>query len=134
MSRTASWRKWLLLSLHQEHGADIAGSGLFVYTILNGLIWVVIWVSGGRIEPREYDLKEYWTWRPAGEKPWVVRAFTKGNMWENRRKPRGDDGIVLEDDNESTFAMRDTRGSATSGSEKSAETLSTPARVMVRPE
>jgi len=106
-----------------------------VYTILNSLIWLVIFVSGGRIEPREYDLKEYWTWRPAGEKPWLIRTFTKGRVWENRRKSRDDDGVVLEGDNESTFAMRATRaGSATSGSEKGADSLSTPPRAVIRQE
>lgn len=50
-------------------------SGLFVYTVLNGLIAFVIFVSGGRIEPREYDLKEYWTWKGTGRPPWFVRAL-----------------------------------------------------------
>ncbi len=49
--------------------------GLFVYAMLNGLVGVVVWCSGGRIEPREYDLKEYWTWRGGGRAPWLVRAI-----------------------------------------------------------
>jgi len=36
-----------------------------------------VWVSGGRIEPREYDLKEYWTWKGPGKKPWFARVMQK---------------------------------------------------------
>lgn len=54
-------------------------AGLFVYTTLNGLIGLVVFLSGHRIEPREYDLKEYWTWRGTGRAPWFVRAMRRGN-------------------------------------------------------
>ncbi|UKZ83726.1 hypothetical protein TrVFT333_011535 [Trichoderma virens FT-333] len=54
-------------------------AGLFVYTTLNGLIGLVVFLSGNRIEPREYDLKEYWTWRGSGRAPWFVRAMRKGD-------------------------------------------------------
>ncbi|KAG8420331.1 hypothetical protein J3459_011176 [Metarhizium acridum] len=50
-------------------------AGIFVYTILNGLVGIVVYVSGGRIEPREYDLKEYWTWKGIGRPPWFVRVL-----------------------------------------------------------
>jgi adenine/guanine/hypoxanthine permease len=36
---------------------------------------LVVWVSRGRLEPREYDLKEYWTWKGVGRPPWFVRAI-----------------------------------------------------------
>ncbi|KAF6842532.1 permease [Colletotrichum musicola] len=49
-------------------------AGVFVYTVLNGLIALTVWLSGGRLEPREYDLKEYWSWKGSGKKPWFVRA------------------------------------------------------------
>ncbi|WYZ46521.1 hypothetical protein EsH8_IX_000746 [Colletotrichum jinshuiense] len=49
-------------------------AGVFVYTVLNGLIALTVWLSGGRLEPREYDAKEYWSWRGSGKKPWFVRA------------------------------------------------------------
>ncbi|KAE8440644.1 hypothetical protein EG329_006996 [Mollisiaceae sp. DMI_Dod_QoI] len=57
-------------------------AGLFTYTILNGLIWITKVLSGGRIEPPDADLKEYWTYKPggAGQLPWFVRA-AQGNMW-----------------------------------------------------
>lgn len=50
-------------------------SGLFTYAGLNTLIHLVTIISRGALRPRDHDLKEYWTWKPAGEKPWVVRAF-----------------------------------------------------------
>ncbi|KND88521.1 putative xanthine/uracil permease [Tolypocladium ophioglossoides CBS 100239] len=50
-------------------------AGIFVYAVLNGLVGLVVYVSGGRIEPREYDLKEYWTWKGTGHAPWFVREI-----------------------------------------------------------
>ncbi|PNY24451.1 Xanthine/uracil/vitamin C permease [Tolypocladium capitatum] len=50
-------------------------AGIFVYAVLNGLVGLVVYVSGGRIEPREYDLKEYWTWKGTGQAPWFVREI-----------------------------------------------------------
>jgi adenine/guanine/hypoxanthine permease len=50
-------------------------SGIFIYTVLNGLIGFVVFASRGYIEPREYDLKEYWTWKGTGRPPWFVRAI-----------------------------------------------------------
>jgi adenine/guanine/hypoxanthine permease len=59
-------------------------SGLFVYAALNGLIAAVVWVSGGRIEPSEYDLKEYWSWKGQGKPPWFVRAAKRGGqVWKH---------------------------------------------------
>ncbi|KUI71736.1 hypothetical protein VM1G_06697 [Cytospora mali] len=63
-------------------------AGLFVYTALNGMIWAVMVLSRGALEPKDYQYREYWTWRPAGEKPWIVRVFTKGKFWEDERKRR----------------------------------------------
>ncbi|EFX01118.1 purine transporter [Grosmannia clavigera kw1407] len=64
--------------------------GLFVYIILNSLIWVVIRLTGGAIEPREYDLKEYWTWKPAGKKPTAFRLFSRRSYWGGKESIRGD--------------------------------------------
>lgn len=52
-------------------------SGVFVYAVLNGLIGLVVLLSRGYIEPREYDLKEYWTWKGSGRPPWFVRALKR---------------------------------------------------------
>lgn len=66
--------------------------GLFVYTALNGMIWAVMFLSRGAYEPKDYHRREYWTWKPAGEKPWLFRVFTKGRVWEDeRRKKRRSD-------------------------------------------
>ncbi|MBE3046201.1 hypothetical protein IMZ48_27420, partial [Candidatus Bathyarchaeota archaeon] len=55
--------------------------GLFIYAALNLSIGIAVRISGGRLEPREYDLKEYWTWKGPGQQPWFVRAI-------DRRKAR----------------------------------------------
>ncbi|GAO17786.1 hypothetical protein UVI_02006190 [Ustilaginoidea virens] len=65
-------------------------AGILVYTVLNGLIGLVLFVSGGRIEPREYDLKEYWTWKGKGRLPWFVRAV------QSRKREAGEvDGAIV---------------------------------------
>jgi len=93
----------------------------------------VIWATGGRVEPREYDLKEYWTWRPAGKKPWVLRAISKGRVWDDRRGRERDAESVLGGDTESTFQMHATRlGSSASSEEKGVGSVSTPPRVIIR--
>ncbi|KAM5349371.1 hypothetical protein ACJ41O_005876 [Fusarium nematophilum] len=53
-------------------------SGMFLYATINGLVAITVRISGHRIEPREYDLKEYWTWKAPGRKPWFVRALRNG--------------------------------------------------------
>ncbi|SPJ71184.1 related to purine transporter azgA [Fusarium torulosum] len=77
-------------------------AGVFVYAVLNGLIGLVVFVSRGYIEPREYDLKEYWTWRGSGRAPWFVRAIRR-----HRNTNNSDD---VDDDGHpsgSNMAMRD---------------------------
>ncbi|KAK7433033.1 hypothetical protein QQZ08_000506 [Neonectria magnoliae] len=50
-------------------------AGMFIYASINGLVAITVRLSGGRVEPQEYDFKEYWTWKGPGRKPWFVRAF-----------------------------------------------------------
>ncbi|KAF4445593.1 hypothetical protein F53441_10657 [Fusarium austroafricanum] len=50
-------------------------AGMFLYTALNLMIALTTRLSGGRVEPENYDMKEYWTWRAPGRKPWYVRVF-----------------------------------------------------------
>jgi AGZA family xanthine/uracil permease-like MFS transporter len=57
-----------------------------VYTLLNGIIGLIVFLSGGYFEPREYDLKEYWTWKGSGRPPWFVRALRQRR---NRKGPKG---------------------------------------------
>lgn len=54
-----------------------------MYTVLNGMVAVVGYVSGGRIEPREYELKEYWTWKGVGRPPWFVRVMQHCDAGKN---------------------------------------------------
>ncbi|CCF46306.1 hypothetical protein CH063_15102, partial [Colletotrichum higginsianum] len=84
--------------------------GVFVYTVLNGLIALTVWLSGGRLEPREYDAKEYWSWRGSGKKPWFVRAvrtscFSNGDHDSKRQ-------FNMQDDHESSYAPGSRMGSS----------------------
>lgn len=45
-------------------------------------------LSRGAYEPKDYHRREYWTWKPAGEKPWIFRVFTKTRFWEDERLQR----------------------------------------------
>lgn len=45
-------------------------------------------LSRGAYEPKDYHRREYWTWKPAGEKPWIFRVFTKSRFWEDERLQR----------------------------------------------
>lgn len=89
-----------------------AGSrGLFVYTTLNTLIALVVFFSNNRIEPREYDLKEYWTWRGSGRAPWFVRAMRRNRDRHHHRhesrssdEDRNRDDMVMNERNENIAA------------------------------
>ncbi|KAF7559854.1 hypothetical protein G7046_g4299 [Stylonectria norvegica] len=72
-------------------------AGVFVYAVLNGLIGLVVFLSGGYLEPREYDLKEYWTWKGSGRAPWFVRAI---------RHRQGHDAEHPDAVSDADFAMR----------------------------
>ncbi|KAF5673470.1 MFS AGZA xanthine uracil permease [Fusarium heterosporum] len=77
-------------------------AGVFVYAILNGLVGIVVFVSRGYIEPREYDLKEYWTWKGSGRAPWFVRAIRRHQNGSN-----DNDGDHDHHPSGSDMAMRD---------------------------
>lgn len=66
-----------------------------------------MFLSRGAYEPKDYHRREYWTWKPAGEKPWIFRMFTKGRFWEDerRRKRRSEEENSKQACNE--FAMSD---------------------------
>jgi AGZA family xanthine/uracil permease-like MFS transporter len=57
------------------YAANTISSGMLLYTTINLLISLTVRISGGRIEPENYDMKEYWTWKAPGRKPWFVRVF-----------------------------------------------------------
>ncbi|KAI1012405.1 hypothetical protein LB504_012803 [Fusarium proliferatum] len=74
-------------------------AGVFVYAVLNGLVGLVVWVTRGYVEPREYDLKEYWTWKGSGRAPWFIRAIRHGRNTgeENDEDQPGDSGHAMRD-------------------------------------
>ncbi|VBB76345.1 Putative Inner membrane protein [Podospora comata] len=63
-------------------------AGIFSYAGINLCIWVIIKLSRGTIMPENYDMKEYWTWRPPGERPWLFRKIGEAIFWL-RTKRRG---------------------------------------------
>ncbi|KAM5356408.1 hypothetical protein ACJ41O_003054 [Fusarium nematophilum] len=93
-------------------------AGVLVYTVLNGLIGIVVWASRGTLEPREYDLKEYWTWKGVGRPPWFIRAVRHG-----RRRSTLDDDDDDDDQHQSsdidlghvTYSGRRDHSSSTGG-------------------
>ncbi|KAF4332856.1 major facilitator superfamily transporter AGZA family xanthine uracil permease [Fusarium beomiforme] len=74
-------------------------AGVFVYAVVNGLIGITVFVSRGRLEPREYDLKEYWAWKGSGRAPWFVRAIRYGRNTdtENVEDQPSDPGHAMRD-------------------------------------
>ncbi|KAK6434583.1 hypothetical protein LTR95_009226, partial [Oleoguttula sp. CCFEE 5521] len=60
-------------------------SGIMSYIILNGGVWVIEKVSGGKIKVPEKELKEPWTYKLEGGilPPWMVRvSHGKRNFWK----------------------------------------------------
>lgn len=96
------------------HSLTALCRGIFTYTVLNSLIWLVIFISRGELEPKDYGLKEYWTWRPAGRKPWLVRLFTKGQYWAEER-------LHSKRDAEEERSIQHSQRSAASSQEKANE-------------
>ncbi|PHH87276.1 hypothetical protein CDD83_9076 [Cordyceps sp. RAO-2017] len=72
-------------------------AGLFVYAVLNGLVGLVVCLSGGRIEPREYELKEYWTWKGAGRPPWFVKAIQTRRRQREAKEMTSGQGVEVDD-------------------------------------
>ncbi|KAK4148233.1 permease family-domain-containing protein [Dichotomopilus funicola] len=63
-------------------------AGILCYVVINGAIYVIVRLSGNTIVPQNYELKEYWTWRPPGERPWIVRVSMWGIDWVRHRRDR----------------------------------------------
>jgi poly(3-hydroxyalkanoate) synthetase len=81
-----------------------------IYTGLNGLLYITKLVSGGRIQPPDADLQEYWTWKPkGGHAPWFVRAATNGGkFWGEQDEPKQDtqsEGSLVEVERNGSFKM-----------------------------
>ncbi len=65
------------------------------YVALNGLIYLTTLISRGRIEPRDIDLQEYWTWKPrGGHAPWFIRVASGGGRhWTEQRDEKEDTAL-----------------------------------------
>ena len=50
------------------------------------MIWAVIKLSRESLLPSNYELKEYWTWKPMGKKPRIFRWFSKTRYWGGERE------------------------------------------------
>ncbi|KAK6430648.1 hypothetical protein LTR95_013193 [Oleoguttula sp. CCFEE 5521] len=69
-------------------------SGIMSYIILNGGVWVIEKVSGGRIKVPEKELKEPWTYKLEGGilPPWMVRAaHGKKDFW---KRPEDEESVA----------------------------------------
>jgi AGZA family xanthine/uracil permease-like MFS transporter len=87
---------------------------LFSYTAINGAIWATVKISGDRLLPENYHLKECWTWRPPGEKPWLVRTIIRFTYWMRHRKDR-DASFSLNSRDEFPFPSSDTASKSAGG-------------------
>jgi AGZA family xanthine/uracil permease-like MFS transporter len=67
----------------------ISHSGLFTYAGLNLMIGLVMWISRGSLVPKDYDQKQYWTWKPPGEKPFILRIFSRRRHWGDSQADHG---------------------------------------------
>jgi AGZA family xanthine/uracil permease-like MFS transporter len=76
-------------------------TGLFTYTVLNGLIYVTKKISGGRIQPPDADAAEYWTYKPGGgTPPWFIRASQRRWWKTGVFEEMGADGMEMEEKTE----------------------------------
>ncbi|OAA47975.1 Xanthine/uracil/vitamin C permease [Cordyceps fumosorosea ARSEF 2679] len=70
--------------------ADGLIAGVMSYIIINGGVWVIKKLSGGRIVPPNYEERTGWTYKiPGGVlPPWMVR-LSKGdkNFWKEESRP-----------------------------------------------
>ncbi|KAL1884187.1 hypothetical protein VTK73DRAFT_5323 [Phialemonium thermophilum] len=80
-------------------------AGLFTYAGLNCFIRLMMFCSRGTVRPPDYDQKEYWSWKPEGERPWIFRIFSRrrANGGEKDSKFWGHATII---DNEEGEEMR----------------------------
>lgn len=78
-------------------------AGILSYITLNGIIWAIEKLTGGRIVPPNKDEKEPWSWRIPGGffPPWLRRAVRgKKDFWREDERDRSvmDGGSVESQD------------------------------------
>jgi AGZA family xanthine/uracil permease-like MFS transporter len=99
-------------------------SGLFAYIVINGAIYIVVRLSGHTIVPENYELKEYWSWRPPGEKPWFARAVLRGIYWVRYRRDR--EASFSINSRDETFSAEHYRSSDTASKAEDVPRITTP--------
>lgn len=80
-------------------------------------------VTGGSVEPREYDLKEYWTWKPAGKKPAVFRLFAREPYWGDKESLHEDDDAFIFPIDSNAQPLHDLRATSSLAAEKSPDSI-----------
>ncbi|KAL2131862.1 hypothetical protein VTI74DRAFT_4495 [Chaetomium olivicolor] len=88
-------------------------AGLFTYTMINVPIWIVLKISGEHTAPQDYDLKEWWSIKPPGTKPWIVRKIMK--FWDRAKKRNQQQGTASlnpGDQYANSYHMRDDAASS----------------------
>ena len=90
------------------------------------MIGFTMWLSRGSLAPKDYDQKEYWTWKPAGEKPIIVRIFSRRQHWGDDSQEDDDHATVLSSkdaqlglDGESAASLRTSGGPSRSAGSRS---------------
>ncbi|CAG2010027.1 unnamed protein product [Fusarium graminearum] len=90
-------------SSNVAYGIIALSSGMFLYATINILVTLTVRISGGILEPENYDFKEYWTWKAPRSKPWYIRMFRNsdcemmrvGSSDEGKEEPRATVSVPL---------------------------------------
>ncbi|CAF3501641.1 unnamed protein product [Fusarium graminearum] len=90
-------------SSNVAYGIIALSSGMFLYATINILVTLTVRISGGTLEPENYDFKEYWTWKAPRSKPWYIRMFRNsdcemmrvGSSDEGKEEPRATVSVPL---------------------------------------
>ncbi|KAF5230779.1 hypothetical protein FAUST_9636 [Fusarium austroamericanum] len=72
-------------SFNVAYGIIALSSGMFLYATINILVTLTVRISGGTLEPENYNFKEYWTWKAPRDKPWYIRMFRNSDVAVIRR-------------------------------------------------
>lgn len=105
-----------------------------MYTALNGTIYLIRVVTRGAITPFDYDNKEYWSFRPGGKRPWLIRAITHDGRWWGDHHSHHQSGVELDEGSDRSIAAESHVLSSAPGDEKTNTTtrMQSPARAVLR--
>ena len=96
---------------------------MFLYTILNLMISLTVRISGGRLEPDNYDMKEYWSWKGSGKAPWFVRLARKKGCFGGEKAEEETDkrDFAINEENDSSCGEASRVGSSDRNSDQKDE-------------